>query len=134
MTFKESSIVCRLLFADKLCKNPEVEEQVEQPVEILYQDAMKTAMAASQKAAPKFEEVERQHPYSKLATRASYNRMVVYEANQYSRSSPGPVYRTEPCRPSHRICYYQRCAFYEQIVDVERDAEMTRLALGHLKS
>ena len=50
---------------------PENEEQVEQSVDILYRDALKTAIDGEPKsAAPKFEEVERQHPYSELATRA----------------------------------------------------------------
>ena len=47
---------------------PEVPEQVEQPVDVLYNDALATALNENpKKAAPKFEEVERQHPYSALA-------------------------------------------------------------------
>ena len=48
-----------------------VEEQIEQPVEVLYNDALDTVLNESpEKGAPKFEEVERQHPYSALAVRA----------------------------------------------------------------
>ena len=43
----------------------EIFEQVEQPVDVLYRDALNTAIGGDPKAAaPKFEEVERQHPYS----------------------------------------------------------------------
>ena len=42
--------------------------QVEQPVDELYNDAMNTAFSGNPiQAAPKFEEVERQHPYSTWA-------------------------------------------------------------------
>ena len=48
-----------------------VEEQIEQPVDVLYNDALDTVFTEKpEKAAPKFEEVERQHPYSALAVRA----------------------------------------------------------------
>jgi outer membrane protein assembly factor BamD len=123
---------CCLLIS--CAKSPEVEEQVEQPVEILYQDAMKTAIGGEPKdAAPKFEEVERQHPYSKLATRAQVMAAwSFYEANQYSRATAAldRFIELNPADPLTEYAYYLKAlCFYEQIVDVERDAEMTRLAL-----
>ena len=43
---------------------PQVPEQVEQPVDVLYNDALTTALNENpKKAAPKFEEVERQHTH-----------------------------------------------------------------------
>ena len=68
--------------------SPEIVEQVEQPVDVLYRDALKTALDGNPKAAaPKFEEVERQHPYSELATRAQVMAAwSFYEVNQYARA------------------------------------------------
>ena len=45
----------------------ELASQIEQPVDQLYNDALNTALSAKfELAGPKFEEVERQHPYSCL--------------------------------------------------------------------
>ena len=115
--------------------SPEVEEQVEQAVDVLYQDALKTAIDGEpQDAAPKFEEVERQHPYSKLATRAQVlAAWSFYEANQYNRATASldRFIELNPADPLVEYAYYLKAlCFYEQIVDVERDAEMTRLALN----
>ena len=115
--------------------SPEVEDQVEQPVDVLYQDALKTVIDGEpEDAAPKFEEVERQHPYSELATRAQVMAAwSFYEANQYSRATAALDRFIElyPADPLVEYAYYLKAlCFYEQIVDVERDAEMTRIALN----
>ena len=115
--------------------SPEVEDQVEQAVDVLYQDALETAIEGEQKdAAAKFEEVERQHPYSRLATRAQVMAAwSFYEANQYSQATAAleRFIELNPADPLVEYAYYLRAlCFYEQIVDVERDAEMTRLALN----
>jgi outer membrane protein assembly factor BamD len=116
-------------------KSPGVEDQVEQAVDVLYQDALKTVIDGEpEDAAPKFEEVERQHPYSKLATRAQVMAAwSFYEANQYSRATAAldRFIELNPADPLVEYAYYLKAlCFYEQIVDVERDAEMTRLALN----
>ena len=50
---------------------PVIDEQVELPVDGLYNEALDLALANQpKKAAPKFEEVERQHPYSIWAVRS----------------------------------------------------------------
>jgi outer membrane protein assembly factor BamD len=115
--------------------NPEIEEQVEQAADILYQDALKTAVDGEPKdAASKFEEVERQHPYSELATRAQIMAAwSFYKANQYSRATAAldRFIELNPADPLVDYAFYLKAlCFYEQIVDVERDAEMTRLALN----
>ena len=115
--------------------NPEVEDQVEKAVDVLYQDALKTAIGGEpQDAASKFEEVERQHPYSKLATRAQVMAAwSFYDANQYSRATAAldRFIELNPADPLVDYAYYLKAlCYYEQIVDVERDAEMTRLALN----
>ena len=114
--------------------SPEVEDQVEQAADTLYQDALTTAMVGkAQDAASKFEEVERQHPYSELATRAQVMAAwSFYEANQYSKATAAldRFIELNPADPLVDYAYYLKAlCFYEQIVDVERDAGMTRLAL-----
>jgi len=53
------------------CSSPEPLEQVERPAGTLYDEALSLAVDGDPgKAAPKFEEVERQHPYSDLAVRS----------------------------------------------------------------
>jgi outer membrane protein assembly factor BamD len=115
--------------------SPEIVEQVEQPVDVLYRDALNTAIGGDPKAAaPKFEEVERQHPYSELATRAQIMAAwSFYEANQYARaiSALDRFVELNPADPMVEYAYYLKAlSYYEQIVDVERDAEMTKLSLA----
>ena len=115
--------------------SPEIVEQIEQPVDVLYRDALNTAIGGDPKAAaPKFEEVERQHPYSELATRAQIMAAwSFYEANQYTRaiSALDRFVELNPADPLVEYAYYLKAlSYYEQIVDVERDAEMTKLSLA----
>ena len=112
----------------------EIEEQVERPVEELYNDALNTALAGNaKKAAPKFEEVERQHPYSSLAVRAQLMAAwAFYQDNNYSRAitSLDRFVELNPADERVEYAYYLKAlCYYEQIVDVQRDAEMTKLAM-----
>ena len=90
--------------------SPEVEDQVEQAVDVLYQDALETAINGEPKdAAAKFEEVERQHPYSKLATRAQVMAAwSFYEANQYSHATAAleRFIELNPADPLVEYAYY----------------------------
>lgn len=111
-----------------------VEEQVEQPVEVLYNDAFNTVLNEKPgKAAPKFEEVERQHPYSALAVRAQVMAAwSFYQANDYVRavSALDRFVELNPASKFVEYAYYLKAlSYYEQIVDVERDAAMTKLAM-----
>lgn len=126
--------VASLLFA---CSSNEQESllvQEEKSVEELYNDALDTAFRESPKAAaPKFEEVERQHPYSKWATQAQVMAAwAFYEDNQYPRAIAA-LDRFIELNPAGgeltEYAYYLRAlSYYEQIVNVERDAAMTRNA------
>ena len=114
--------------------SPDVPEQVEQPVELLYNDALSTVLKkAPAKAAPKFEEVERQHPYSALAVRAQIMAAwSFYEANDYNRATASldRFVELNPASKFVEYAYYLKAlCYYEQIVDVERDAAMTKLAM-----
>ena len=113
---------------------PEVPEQVEQPVDVLYNDALATALNENpKKAAPKFEEVERQHPYSALAVRAQIMAAwSFYEGNDYARAVAAldRFVELNPASEFVEYAYYLKAlSYYEQIVDVERDAAMTQLAM-----
>lgn len=108
--------------------------QVEQPVDELYNDALNTALSGNPiQAAPKFEEVERQHPYSTWAVKAQVMAAwSFYEANDYAQAeaSLDRFIQLYPADSLTEYAYYLKAlVFYEQIVDVERDADMTRRAL-----
>ena len=111
-----------------------VEEQIEQPVDVLYNDALDTVLNEKpENAAPKFEEVERQHPYSALAVRAQVMAAwSFYQANDYVRAinALDRFVELNPASEFVEYAYYLKAlSYYEQIVDVERDAAMTKLAM-----
>ena len=136
LTVRKKILLYAALFQIVGCSTtPEIEEQVEKPEGVLYQDALTTAINDKpEDAAPKFEEVERQHPYSQLATRAQIMAAwAFYQGNQYSRSVAALDRFVELNPTDQRVeyAYYLKAlCFYEQIVDVERDSEMTKLALA----
>ncbi len=115
--------------------DPETQlEQVERPVDQLYNEALDTALRGdTDQSAPLFEEVERQHPYSSWAVRAQLlAAWSFYDSNNYVRavSSLDRFIELYPAHAFTEYAYYLRAlCFYEQIVDVERDAETTFLAL-----
>ena len=116
------------------CASPEPLEQVERPAGVLYDEGLALAGEGEPgKAAPKFEEVERQHPYSDLAVRAQIMAAwSFYQGNNYPRAvaSLDRFIELNPADGLVEYAYYLRAlCYYEQIVDVERDAEMTLLAL-----
>ena len=101
--------------------------------EELYNQALEQVGAANHAAAaPLFDEVERQHPYSRLATQAQLmSAWSLYEANNYP-AAIGALDRFIELNPAHPdvdyALYLKAQSYYEQIVDVERDAGMTVLA------
>ncbi len=89
------------------------------------------------KAAAKFEEVERQHPYSSWARRAilmtAYSN---YARNAYPEAI-GAAQRFIALHPGNEHAAYAYyligLSYYEQITDVGRDQEMTERALAALE-
>ncbi len=116
------------------CATDEMAEQIERPVDDLYNEALASVLAGDTKvAAPQFEEVERQHPYSTLAVQAQIMAAwAFYQENDYPRAVAAlqRFIELNPADSRVEYAYYLvALSYYEQIVDVERDAKMTRLAL-----
>ena len=115
--------------------NSDIDGQADAPVDQLYNDALNTVLAGDvDLAAPKFEEVERQHPYSIWAVRAQIMAAwSFYQSNQYAQAeaSLDRFIELYPADPLTEYAYYLKAlSYYEQIVDVERDADMTYKALN----
>lgn len=111
------------------------DEFVERPVEELYGEAQaKLNQNDFKGAAEAFEEVERQHPYAQLATRAQMMAAYAYyEANDYDAAIAAAERFIElhPGSEDVPYAYYLiGISYYERISDVGRDQEMTREALG----
>ena len=109
-------------------------EQVGLPVDSLYNEALDAVYSGNPKqAASLFEEVELQHPYSTWAVKAQLMAAWAYfEANDYPRSLAS-IERFIELYPAHKdveyAFYLRALCYYEQIVDVERDAAMTQRAM-----
>ena len=104
--------------------------QIERPVEEIYNEALDLALAGDQAdAASLFDEVERQHPYSEWATQAQLMAAwSLYESNNYpaALAALNRFIDLNPAHPDIDYAYFLRGqSYYEQIVDVERDASMT---------
>ena len=112
-------------------------EYVERPVEQLYNEAM-DAMATQNygDATDRFDEVERQHPYSNWATRAQLMAAYSYYLqNKYDDAivALDRYIQLHPTSKDVAYAYYLKgLSYYEQISDVSRDQKMTELALKTL--
>jgi len=110
---------------------------VEKPVDELYNrgvDLMNNNKYPE--SATVFEDVERQHPYSVWATKAQLMAAYgYYKSNNYEQAIAA-LERFIQLHPTHKdvgYAYYLKgLAYYEQISDVARDQQMTKLALESL--
>jgi len=110
-----------------------VEEYTELPVEQIYNEAMNALQAEEYvAAAKKFDEVERQHPYSTWATKAQLMAAYSYYQNNDYDDAIVALDRFIQLHPSNKdvpYAYYLKgLSYYEQISDVTRDQKMTDLA------
>jgi outer membrane protein assembly factor BamD len=110
----------------------------ERPIDQIYADAWKKVNAADWvNAAKQFAEVERQHPYSVWARRATLmSAYCYYQANKYDDAvSTADSYITlHPGSKEVSYAFYLKAvSLYEQIVDVERDQSNTEAALVALQ-
>ena len=106
----------------------------DESVEFLYNKAMDSAAAGNYRtAAPLFDEVERQHPYSVWATQAQLMAAYsLYQSNQYDEAVNAleRFIQLNPSNPNTVYAYYLKgLSFYERIVDVGRDQKITKMAL-----
>lgn len=109
----------------------------ERPVEQIYNKAMDyMADEDYSKAANEFEEVERQHPYSTWARRATLMAAYAdYKYNNYDASilTAQRYISLHPGSKDVAYAYYLiALCYYEQISDVGRDQQMTQNALAAL--
>jgi len=110
---------------------------VEEPVEVLYNDAVTQLQRRRfSEAVRLFEEVERQHPYSAWARRAMLmGAFAQYQANEYEEALE-TIDRFIALHPGNKdapYAYYLRAmCYYERILDVARDQEITNQALAAL--
>ena len=115
---------------------PEVPYE-ERPVEQIYNKAMDLLADGSyQKAAAEFDEVERQHPYSVWARRATLmSAYAHYNVNEYDDAilTAQRYISLHPGSKEVPYAYYLiALCYYEQISDVGRDQKMTENALASL--
>ena len=107
-------------------------------VEALYNGAMDNLESGwYQTAADLFNEVERQHPYSAWATKAQLMAAYAnYLRDAYDEAIIGldRFIELHPGNPDVAYAYYLKAlSYYEQISDVSRDQQMTRLAMESLR-
>lgn len=116
------------------CSDTKKDDYKERSVEELYQEAYGFLHKENYgKAAKTFEEIERQHPYSSWAPKseilASYS---YYLAQKYDEAA-NLLESFIQIHPSHRdvayVYYLLGLCYYEQISGIERDQQMTELAL-----
>jgi outer membrane protein assembly factor BamD len=107
------------------------EQQIEEPVDVLYNKAQAALAEKNYVEATKyFEEVERQHPYSQWATQAQL--MAAYSSYEDQRYDEAILaldrfIELHPGNESVDYAYYLKAlCYYEQISDVRRDQEMTK--------
>lgn len=111
---------------------------VERPADVIYREAELALDRGNQQlAAELFDEVERQHPYSPLATDAQLlSAYALYDAQEYDEAviALDRFIALNPGNEDVDYAYYLRAlCYYEQISDVERDQRMTELSLEALE-
>lgn len=129
------ALALALLLVGACSSDADKPDYVERPVSAIYNEAMDTlGEGLYAEAAVKFDEVERQHPYSSWATKAQLMAAYAhYETNAYDDAVVA-LDRFIELHPSTRdtpYAYYLKgLSYYEQISDIARDQRMTRRALA----
>jgi outer membrane protein assembly factor BamD len=108
------------------------------PVAELYNAGLEKLKSGSYKAAAKsFAEVERQHPYSKWATKALLMQAFAYYQHNKYDDAINAANRFITLHPGHKdsayAYYLTAISQYEQISDVRRDQSRTQKALEALE-
>jgi outer membrane protein assembly factor BamD len=113
-------------------------KQAERPVETIYNSAMDMLETQwYETSAKEFDEVERQYPYSKWATKAQLMAGYAHYMDGKYDEAIISLDRFIELHPGNRdapYAYYLKAlSYYEQISDVGRDQKMTRLALDAMR-
>ncbi|HRA94649.1 MAG: outer membrane protein assembly factor BamD [Hyphomicrobiales bacterium] len=108
------------------------------PVAELYNGGLEKLKSGSYKSAAKsFAEVERQHPYSKWATKALLMQAFAYYQHNKYDDAINAANRFITLHPGHKdsayAYYLTAISQYEQISDVRRDQSRTQKALEALE-
>ena len=119
------------------CADAPQKEYEERSVEEIYNQAMDFLDSNKLKdAALAFDEVDRQHPYSKWATKSQLMSAYVYYRNNKYDEAIIALDRFIDLHPGNKdapYAYYLRAiTYYEQITDIQRDQKITGLALRAL--
>jgi len=128
---------CGMAILLAACSSNEAPEYVERPVSELYNGAQDLLDAKEyKKAAEAFDEVERQHPYSVWATKATLmSAYSYYQDNKYDDAinALDRFISLHPANPDVPYAYYLKAlSYYEQISDIGRDQQMTQHAMDAL--
>lgn len=115
-----------------------VDDYNEEPVEVLYNRAADLMEQEEyEDAVLAYEEVERQHPYSKWATRSQLMSGYAYYKNNKYDDAIIALDRFIQLHPSNKdiayAYYLKSLSYYEQITDVARDQKITKLAMDTLR-
>src|SRR3546814_18223777 len=98
------------------CSSTDETPYVDRPVEQIYNEAYEAALKGQfKKAAPLFDEVERQHPYSIWATQARLMEAYsLYQANNYTEAvnALDRFIKHNPSRPTVDYQYYPTSTCY----------------------
>ena len=126
------------LFGKSDSDKPKDAQYQERPIDQIYSDAWKKVRGGDwNEAAKQFAEVERQHPYSVWARRASLmSAFCYYEANKYTEAitAADQYISLHPGSKEVAYAFYLKAvSLYEQIVDVGRDQSNTEAALVALQ-
>ena len=126
------------LFGGSDADKPKDAMYQERPIDQIYSDAWKKVRGGDwNAAAQQFAEVERQHPYSIWARRASLmSAFCYYEANKYTEAitAADQYISLHPGSKEVAYAFYLKAvSLYEQIVDVGRDQSNTEAALVALQ-
>lgn len=127
------ALMCATLAVSACSSSTPEDTYVERPVAELYDEAMTELQNENFSAAAKaFDEVERQHPYSRWAAKAQL--MAAYASYEDTKYDDAVItldrfIQLHPGSPDIPYAYYLRAlSYYEQISDVARDQKMTLLA------
>lgn len=137
-TIKAPLVAFGLALLLAACAGDNETPYVERPVGDIYNEAMDHLEAGRYTAAAtSFDEVERQHPYSKWATKAQImSAYAHYEKAEYDDAilALNRFIEIHPGNKDVAYAYYLKgLSYYEQISDVARDQRMTEGALATFK-